>query len=220
MLALALAASAVSAQTVAPDALLKVVAAEVADLVKQDKEQAHNPSKTMELVETRILPLFDFNRMTQMALGQNWRRASPEEQRALVIEFRTLLVTTYSSALLTYDQQVIEFKPLRLAPEDTEVTVKTEIKQQGKEKLTLDYEMEMTPAGWKVYDIRVGGVSLVSTYRDTFADIVRDRGVDGLLKALSDKNRQSKDRPKPHRSLREIAILIMSAVQGLMPGGN
>ena len=221
VLALALAAPGLFAQEAAPDALLKAVTQEVTDIIKQDRQQkAASPAKFADLVESKIQPLFDFSRMTQIALGRNWRLASPHQQHQLIAEFKTLLVNTYASALSTYDDQTIEFKPLRLAAGDTNVVVKTDMKQPGTERLTMDYEMEKSPAGWKVYDIKVAGVSLVTTYRESFNEIIRDRGVDGLVKSLVDKNRKSVARPRAHKSLREIAILIMSAAQGVMPGAN
>ena len=160
-------------------------------IIRQDRDiQAGNPAKVAELVETRILPHFDFARMTQIAMGRNWRLATPEQQKALTVEFKTLLVRTYSTALSSYRDQVIEYKPLRAAPDATEVTVKSEVKQSGSERMTIDYDMEKTPAGWKVYDIKIAGISLVTAYRDTFAGRVRDGGIEGLIKSLSDKNRQ------------------------------
>jgi phospholipid transport system substrate-binding protein len=152
--------------------------------------QAGDPAKVAELIETRILPHFLFARMTQSAMGRNWRLATPDQQVALTTEFKTLLVRTYSTALSGYRDQVIEYKPLRLAPDATEVTVKSDVQQSGAERLTIDYDMEKTPAGWKVYDIKIAGVSLVTTYRGTFAGKVRDGGIDGLIKSLSDRNRQ------------------------------
>jgi phospholipid transport system substrate-binding protein len=131
-----------------------------------------------------------------------------------------LLVHTYASALSTYDDEAIEFKPLHLAPGDTDVTVKTDMKQRGRERLTMDYDMKRTPAGWKVYDIKVAGVSLVTTYRDSFGEIIRDRGVDGLIKSLADKNRQTKAPPGQRQSIREITLLLMSAAQGIMLGAK
>jgi len=128
--------------------------------------------------------------MTRIAVARNWRLATPEQQEALTLEFKTLLVRTYSIALSSYRDQVIEYKPLRLTPDATEVTVRSDVRQSGKERLTIDYDMEKTPAGWKVYDIKIAGVSLVTTYRDTFAGKVRDGGIEGLIRALSDKNRQ------------------------------
>jgi phospholipid transport system substrate-binding protein len=189
-LALALAAPASLAQGVAPDALLRAVTVEVIDQVTQDQELgAADSRKIAALVETRILPLFDFVHMTRLAMARNWRLATPEQQGVLTEEFKTLLVRTYSTALAHYRGEVIDFKPLRAAPLDTEVTVRSEVKQPGKERMTLDYHMEKTAAGWKIYDVKVAGVRLVATYRDVFAEKVRDGGVDGLIKFLVDGNR-------------------------------
>ena len=189
------------AQDVAPDVLLTAVTSEVIAIIRQDKDfQAGNPTKVAGLVETRILPHFDFARMTRIAVARNWRLASPEQQRALTAEFKTLLVRTYSTALSSYRDQVIEYKPLRAAAGATEVTVKSEIKQPGTERMTIDYDVEKTPAGWKVYDIKVAGISLVSTYRESFSSRVRDGGIEGLIKSLSDKNRQDDSRFKPDQT--------------------
>jgi phospholipid transport system substrate-binding protein len=175
----------------APDVLVKDVTQDVIAIVKQDKDiQAGNTKKTIALVEQKVLPNFNFTRMTQLAMGVNWRKATPDQQKLLVDQFRTLLVRTYSSALTSYRNQTIEFKPLRAQPADTDVTVRSEVRQSGAEAVTIDYSMEKTPSGWKVYDVVVGGVSLVTTYRDTFANEIRNAGVDGLIKTLSDKNRQ------------------------------
>ena len=190
LLALALVAPAALAQSVAPDALLRAVSVEVIDKIKQDQElQATDPAKVAALVETRIMPLFDFAHMTRLAMAHNWRLATPEQQRVLTEEFKTLLVRTYSNALAHYRGEVVEFKPLRAVSLDTEVTVRSEVKQPGKERMTLDYDMEKTPAGWKIYDVKVAGVRLVTTYREIFAEKVRDGGVDGLIKFLVDGNR-------------------------------
>jgi phospholipid transport system substrate-binding protein len=175
----------------APDALVKDVTQDVIAIVKQDKDiQSGNTKKTIALVEQKVLPNFNFTRMTALAMGVNWRKATPEQQKLLVDQFRTLLVRTYSTALTSYRNQTIEFKPLRAQPADTDVTVRSEVRQSGAEAMTIDYSMEKTPSGWKVYDVVVGGVSLVTTYRDTFANEIRNSGVDGLIKTLSDKNRQ------------------------------
>jgi len=191
----ALAAPLPLAQDVAPDVLLKAVTLEVIAIIRQDKDiQAGNPAKVADLVETRILPLFDFTRITQIAVARNWRLATPEQQKALTTEFKTLLVRTYSTALSSYRDQAIEFKRLRAASGDTEVTVKSVIRQPGTVPLTMDYDMEKTTAGWKVYDVKIEGVSLITTYRETFAGIVRGGGVEGLIKSLSGKNRQGDDR--------------------------
>jgi phospholipid transport system substrate-binding protein len=182
---------ALSQEEKAPDALVRDVTQEVIGIIKQDKDiQAGNTKKTVALVEEKVLPHFDFTRMTALAMGINWRKATPDQQKVLVGEFRTLLVRTYSTALSAYRNQVIDFKPLRAQPNDGEVVVRSEVKQSGAEPVAIDYSMSKTPAGWKVYDIAVGGVSLVTTYRDTFTNEVRNTGVDGLIKSLSDKNRQ------------------------------
>ena len=186
----ALAAPLPLAQDVAPDVLLKAVTLEVIALIGKDKDiRGGNPAKVAELVETRILPHFHFARMTSIAVARNWRLATPEQQQALITEFKTLLVRTYSTALSGYRDQAIEYKPLRAAPDATEVTVRSDVQQSGRERMTIDYDMEKTPAGWKVYDIKIAGVSLVTTYRDTFASRVRDGGIEGLIKSLWDKNR-------------------------------
>jgi phospholipid transport system substrate-binding protein len=180
-----------AAQDTVPDALVKRVADEVLEIVRRDKEiQAGNREKTIALVEEKVLPHFNFTRMTALAMGINWRKASPEQQKLLVEEFRTLLVRTYSTALTNYRDQKIEYKPLRAKPSDTDVTVRSQVRQAGAEPIAIDYSLEKTDAGWKVYDVAVAGVSLVTTYRDTFAQEVRKAGVDGLIKTLGEKNRQ------------------------------
>ncbi len=190
-------APAAQAQEIAPDVLVKTITQDVIAIIKQDKDiQAGDPAKITELIETKILLHFNFARMTQIAMGRNWRVASPEQQKELTSEFRTLLVRTYSTALTNYRNQVIEFKPLRAKPEDTDVTVKSEAKQPGAQAVTIDYEMEKTLGGWKVYDVKVAGVSLVTTYRETFAGEVREHGVDGLIKSLTAKNRENDARFK------------------------
>ena len=189
------AAPATPAQSVAPDVLLRSVMQEVIARIQMDTDlQAGNPLRLAALVESMVLPLFDFDRMTQSAMARNWRLASPAQQTVLVSEFRTLLVRTYSSALANYHGEVIEFKRMRAAPGDSEVTVKSDVKRGGAEKMSLDYDMENTPAGWKIYDVRVAGVRLVSSYRDAFADKVREGGVDGLITSLSDMNREGNSR--------------------------
>jgi phospholipid transport system substrate-binding protein len=194
-------AAAVPAQDLAPDALVKKISNEVLDIIKQDKDiRAGNQNKINELVDAKVLPHFNFSRMTALAVGRNWPKASAEQQKALTGEFRTLLVRTYSSALTTYKNQVIEFKPLRSAAGDTDVTVRTQVRQPGSEPVGIDYSMEKTPGGWMVYDVVVGGVSLVTNYRETFNAEIRDGGVDGLIKSLASKNRsqepQASSKPK------------------------
>jgi len=185
------------AQEVAPDVLVKSITQEVIAIVKQDKDiQAGNSRKVADLVDSKVLPHFNFLRMTQLAVAVNWRKASAEQQKSLTQEFRTLLVRTYSSALSSYRDQIIEIKPLRARAEDTEVTVRSEVKQRGAQAVTIDYDMEKTPAGWKVFDVKVGGVSLITTYKEEFANQVRESGLDGLIKTLSGKNRQAESRAR------------------------
>jgi phospholipid transport system substrate-binding protein len=185
------------AQQLAPDVLVKTITEDVVAILKQDKDiQAGDPKKVADLIDTKVVPHFDFVRMARIAMARNWRLASPEQQKELAGEFKTLLVRTYSTALSNYRDQQIDYKPLRAKPEDTEVTVKSDVKQSGSSQpVSIDYEMEKTPGGWKVYDVKVGGVSLVTTYRDTFASEVKEHGVDGLIKSLAAKNRQP-ERPK------------------------
>jgi phospholipid transport system substrate-binding protein len=183
-------AAAVSAQELAPDAQMKKITDEVIGIIKQDQDiRAGNQKKINELVDAKVLPHFNFSHMTALAVGPNWPKASAEQQKALTSEFRNLLVRTYSSALSTYKNQVIEVKPLRAAAGDTDVTVRTQVKQPGTEPISIDYRMEKTPSGWMVYDVVVGGVSLVTNYRETFNTEVRNGGVDGLIKSLASKNR-------------------------------
>jgi len=180
------------AQQPAPDVLVKSITEEVVAILKKDKDiQAGDTKKAADLIQTKVVPHFNFLRMTRLAMGRNWRVASPEQQKILADEFKTLLVRTYSTAIANYREQQIDYKPLRAKPEDTEVTVRSDVKPSGSSQpVSIDYEMEKTPDGWKVYDVKVGGVSLVTTYRDTFAGEVREHGVDGLIKSLSTKNRQ------------------------------
>jgi phospholipid transport system substrate-binding protein len=178
-----------------PDALVKAVTSEVTAALKRDLA-AGERTDIDRLVEKKILPLFDFERMTSMAVARSWRGASPEQRSALVKEFRTLLVRTYSVSLSSYRNQEIEYKPLRAAAGDTEVLVMSSVRQPGAQAVTIDYAMEDTAAGWKVYDVTVAGVSLVITYRETFAAAVRDGGIDGLIETLAAKNRQAAARLK------------------------
>jgi len=173
-----------------PDAMVKAVTSEVTAVLKHDRA-AGERTDIDRLVEKKILPLFDFQRMTSMAVARNWRDASPEQQSALVAEFRTLLVRTYSVSLSSYRDQEIDYKPLRAVAGDTEVLVMSSVRQPGAQAVTIDYAMEDTLAGWKVYDVKVAGVSLVITYRETFAATVRDGGIDGLIETLAGKNRQA-----------------------------
>ncbi|MDI6751047.1 MAG: ABC transporter substrate-binding protein [Rhodocyclaceae bacterium] len=180
----------VAAAEMAPDVLVKTVTNEVLETVRQDKEIRNgNSKKVLELVETKILPHFNFYRMTQLALGREGRQATAEQMKVLVDEFRTLLVRTYSKALTEYRDQEIVFKPFKMAPTDTDVRVRTEVKQSGGKPVTIDYYLEKGSNGWKVYDIEVAGASLVTNYRSTFAQEIQKGGVDGLIKSLQEKNK-------------------------------
>ena len=184
----AVAASVALAQE-APDALVKRVAGEVLQIIKTDpKVQAGDQQRVREVVETKLLPYFDFERITALAMGRNWRQATPEQQKQLVDQFRTLLVRTYSGALAQYRDQKMDYKPLRADASATEVTVRTEVVRQGQTPVQIDYSMAKAPSGWKVYDVIVGGVSLVTNYRDEFNEQIKNGGVDGLIKTLSAKN--------------------------------
>ena len=174
----------------APDALVKRVAEDTLATIRNDKDiQAGNYGKIRQVMETKLVPNFDFPRMTALAMGRNWRSATPEQQKQLIDEFRTLLVRTYSGALANYRDNTMDYKPLRMNPGDTEVVVRTEVKRAGQAPVQIDYSMEKTVDGWKAYDVIVAGVSLVTTYRDEFNDTVKSSGVDGLIKVLENKNR-------------------------------
>ena len=175
---------------VAPDVLVKGVTLEVVELIAKDKEiRAGNRAKLIGLIEEKVLPHFSFTSMTALAVGQNWRKASAEQKKRLGEEFRTLLVRTYASALAAFSDQKFDFRPLRARPTDTDVTVQVRVLQAGAQPVPIDYSMEKTAAGWKVYDVMVGGVSLVANYRTEFAKVVRSSGIDGLIKDLAAKNR-------------------------------
>ena len=178
------------AQDVAPDALVKTVTLEVVELIAKDKEiRAGGRSKLVDVIEAKVLPHFNFAAMTALAMGQSWGKASPEQRKRLVEEFKTLLVRTYASALAAYSEQRFDFRPLRARPTDTDVTVNVRVIQSGAQPVPIDYSMEKTAAGWKVYDVMVAGVSLVANYRTEFNNVVRDTGIDGLVKNLNAKNR-------------------------------
>jgi phospholipid transport system substrate-binding protein len=173
---------------VRPDALMNAVTSEVIAILKQDLA-AGQPTEMAQLIDAKILPLFDFHHMTRIAVARNWRLASPEQQGALVAQFRALLVRTYSAALSGYRDQELQYRPLRAAAGDTEVRVRSFLRRPGAEPLTIDYDMENGLAGWKVFDVKIAGVSLVMNYRESFAAAVRDGGIDGLIESLADKNR-------------------------------
>ena len=173
-----------------PDVLVKNVTTEVVELISKDKEiKSGSRQKLIEVIEAKVLPHFNFRAMTALAMGQNWSKTTPEQKAQLIDQFRTLLVRTYASALAAYSEQKFDFRPLRAKPTDTDVTVNVRVMQQGAQPVTLDYSMEKTANGWKVYDVMVGGVSLVANYRTEFANTVRNSGVDGLIRDLEKKNK-------------------------------
>ena len=181
----------------APDALVKRLAEEVIAEIKGDKElQAGNQAKVKQVIETKLVPNFDFTRMTALAMGRNWRSATPEQQKQLTDQFRTLLVRTYSGALTNYRENTMDYKPLRMNAGDAEVTVRTEVRRQGQTPVQIDYSMEKTPDGWKAYDVIVAGVSLVTNYRDEFNDTIKNSGIDGLIATLVKKNGAPPPAPK------------------------
>jgi len=195
LLALWLAGAACLAQAadlVAPDVLIKNTVRDVLEVVHQDKDiRAGDQKKILALVDAKVLPHFNFDHMTQLAVGKNWRKATPEQKQALTTEFRNLLVRTYTKAFSVYRDQTVEVKPFApLAADATEATVKSAIIKPGAPPVPVDYMMEKTPNGWKVYDLAVDGVSLVTTYRGSFTDEIGRSGIDGLIKTLVDRNQQ------------------------------
>lgn len=183
------------AQDTAPDVLVKNVTLEVVDIVRADKDiQAGDRKKVVALIEAKVLPHFNFNAMTASAVARHWDKASAEQKARLTDEFRTLLVRTYASSIAAYKDQRFDFRPLRAKPTDTDVTVTVRVMQSGAQPVQLEYDMERRPNGWKVWDVRVAGISLVANYRTEFDNQVRDGGIDGLIKTLRAKN-QSLDRP-------------------------
>jgi phospholipid transport system substrate-binding protein len=183
----------------APDALIKRVSAEVLDTIKSDKAvQAGDMSKVIALVDSKVMPNVNFTRMTASAVGRNWRQATPEQKTRLQEEFKTLLIRTYSGALSQVKDQRLSVKPLRAADADTEVVVRTEVLGRG-DPVQLDYRMEKTASGWKIYDLNVLGVWLVETYRTQFAQEINAKGVDGLIASLVQRNKSNAGEPKPEQ---------------------
>jgi phospholipid transport system substrate-binding protein len=186
------AASAQAQATEAPDVLIKRLSSEVLETIKTDKGiQAGDTSKVIALVDSKIMPNVNFARMTASAVGRSWRGATPEQQKRLQEEFKILLVRTYSTALSEVKDQTIVMKPLRATPEDNEVTVRSEVKGRG-DPIQLDYRMEKSATGWKIYDLNVIGVWLVETYRAQFAQEINANGVDGLITKLTERNKSAK----------------------------
>lgn len=173
-----------------PDATVKRVAEDTLAAVKSDPQiRAGNQARIREVVEAKVAPYFDFTRITALAMGKNWRTATPEQQKRLTEEFRSLLVRTYSGALTQYRDEKIDYKPLRMNAGDTEVVVRTAVVRASGPPVPIDYSMAKAPDGWKCYDVVVGGVSLVTNYRDEFNAQIQNGGVDGLIKTLADRNK-------------------------------
>ena len=219
VLSVALATPEAHATEAAPDALLAAVTTEVTEAMRQNRDQAEGSARVADLVEKKVLPLFDFSRMTQLAMARNWRLATSDQQIALTVEFRRLLVRTYSQALAGYRDQKIEFKKMRAAPGDNDVTVKSEVRN-GAERISIDYELVRTPAGWQVYDVKLDGVSLVTAYRESFAAKVRAEGVDGLIRTLAEKNRQGDTGAKPGPAAGDRARLVNALVRSALRQGG
>ena len=187
-LVMSVATSLVMAQST-PDALIKQVSTEVIDTIKGDKTlQSGDASKIISLVDAKVMPHVNFQRMTAAAVGRNWRTATPEQQKRLQEEFKTLLVRTYAGALTQVKDQTVQLKPMRAAAEDTEVVVRTEVKGKG-EPIQLDYRLEKVDAAWKIYDVNVLGVWLVEQYRNQFAQDINSGGIDGLITKLAERNK-------------------------------
>jgi phospholipid transport system substrate-binding protein len=177
------------AQQMGPEELVKKMTDEVMEAIKSDKQlAAGDRQKALKLAEEKILPHVDFEEATRLAVGRSWREASPEQRKKLTDEFRRMLVRTYSSAVSTYQGQTMKVLPVRMKPEDTEATVRNQYIRSGAKPVSIDYSMRKTDAGWKIFDIVVEGVSLVITYRSEFDAVVKQQGIDGLIKALATKN--------------------------------
>ncbi|RQO34682.1 hypothetical protein DBR37_09870 [Herminiimonas sp. KBW02] len=175
----------------APDVLIKRISEDVMATAKSDKEiQGGNPRRIQQVVDEKILPYVDFQRMTSLAAGRYWRDATPDQQKQLTHEFRSLLMYTYSGAISQIRDQKLEYRPLRADPADTEVIVNTQVIQQRGEPIQLSYRLAKSPAGWKIYDVNVLGAWLVETYKGSFAAEISKSGIDGLIKTLADKNKK------------------------------
>lgn len=192
LLLLFLVPSAVKGAQSAPDAALKAATADVVAALKQDRDLTDDPERLGELIESKVLPAFDFSLMTQLAMGKSWRQTSGAQQDRLTAEFKTLMVRTYAGMLATYRDHAITYKPLRYVPGDTDATVRSEVTKPGAKSLRVDYQVtRMVRGGWKVYDVKIDGISVVTAHREAFAARIRDSGVDGLIRTLVEKNRQA-----------------------------
>lgn len=182
----------VSAAEISPDVLISTTSQEVLDIIKRDKEilASSNKKKLLALVEEKVLPHFNFSRMTRLAVGKHWPKATPDQQKDLTREFRTLLVRTYTNALSNYQEETIKVDPAKIKEGDTDTVIRTQVIQgHGQQPVQIDYSMEKANNQWKAYDVTIAGVSLVTNYRSSFNSQIRNGGIEGLIKALSDKNR-------------------------------
>lgn len=195
MLGLALAAGSAGAQlpaqNAAPDVLIRDLSNDILDTIRADKALAGGDiGRVQQVIDEKVLPYVDFQKMTQLAVGRGWRQATPEQRAALTREFRTLLVRTYSGALSQVKDHQVQLRPFRAQPNDTDVTVRTNIVASRGDPIQLDYRLEKTDAGWKVYDVNILGVWMVENYKTQFASELNAGGVAGLVKTLSERNRQ------------------------------
>lgn len=175
------------AEIATPDAMVKDVTNDVLEVVKKDKDiQNGNQKRTQQLIESKVLPHFNFAHMTSFAMGRDWRSANADQQKVLTEEFKNLLVRTYSNAFTNYKNQTVTVKPTRLQPADTDATVRTLISQASGQPVSIDYSLEKTATGWKVYDVIVAGSSLVTVYRQKFHEQVQSGGIDGLIKYMQE----------------------------------
>ena len=180
-------------QDLGPEELVRKVTQDVLDAIRSDRQlAAGDKQKALKLAEEKVLPHIDFEEATRLAVGRAWARAAPEQRNKLVEEFRRMLVRTYSSAISAYEGQTMQVLPVRMKPGDTEVTVHNRYIRAGGKPLPVDYQMHKTAEGWKIYDITVEGVSLVLTYRSEFDALVKQSGIDGLIKRLEEKNTPAK----------------------------
>ena len=183
------------AQEIAPDQLVRRTTDEIVSEIRKDKSLTNDTNKLLDLVEAKVLPHFNFSRMTMLAVGRPWREATAEQRERLVNGFRTLLVRTYSTALQQYSEQTIDVKPATLKAGENHTTVRTQINQPGGQPIAMDYRMERTPEGWKVFDVSIEGVSIVTTYRSSFAQEVSRGGIEGLIKSIAQQNERLEQQP-------------------------
>jgi len=211
----------------APDVLLRAATRQVIDSLKRGQDSAQgngrsvtSPTRVAELVGPAILPLFNFRHMTQLALARNWRLVTPAQQDAIIVAFSTLLLRTFSRVLSTYSDQEIEYRPLRIAPGDTDVTVRSSVRQPGADRMAIDYDMEKTTLGWKVYDIKLAGISLITTYQSSFAQVIRDGGAEALIQSLSEKNRLADAGLSDGNAIMSQFLFMYAVIPGLSRDGR